>query len=128
MPKSALARAELNFATITAPFDGILTCNGYSKAVSSPKATSSRRCPTIARCGFILMCRRRKYLEYKENPHRDELKVELMLANGKKFPYPGKIGAIEADFNNETGNIAFRGGLSKSRSTSTAWPNGHDSA
>ena len=26
----------------------------------------------------------------------------------KKFPHPGKIGAIEAQFNNETGNIAFR--------------------
>ncbi len=34
--------------------------------------------------------------------------IELELANGKKFPQPGKIGAIEADFNNETGNIAFR--------------------
>ena len=27
---------------------------------------------------------------------------------GNKFPQPGKIGAIEAKFNNETGNIAFR--------------------
>ena len=25
-----------------------------------------------------------------------------------QFPQPGKIGAIEAKFNNETGNIAFR--------------------
>nr|GFC68372.1 hypothetical protein [Tanacetum cinerariifolium] len=24
------------------------------------------------------------------------------------FPYPGKVQTIEADFNNETGNIAFR--------------------
>src|SRR5690606_39714924 len=24
------------------------------------------------------------------------------------FPHPGKIGAIEADFNSETGNIPFR--------------------
>ena len=31
-----------------------------------------------------------------------------MLANGKKFPQIGTIGAIEADFNNETGNIKFR--------------------
>jgi membrane fusion protein (multidrug efflux system) len=34
--------------------------------------------------------------------------IELVLANHQTFPYPGKIGAIEADFNNETGNIAFR--------------------
>ena len=31
-----------------------------------------------------------------------------MLANGNKFPQTGKIGAIEAEFNNETGNIPFR--------------------
>ena len=31
-----------------------------------------------------------------------------MLANGSKFQQIGKIGAIEAKFNNETGNIPFR--------------------
>ena len=30
------------------------------------------------------------------------------LASQTTFPQPGKIGAIEAQFNNETGNIAFR--------------------
>jgi membrane fusion protein (multidrug efflux system) len=39
--------------------------------------------------------------------HR-EIRIELKLANGKIFPQPGEIAAIEADFNNETGNIAFR--------------------
>ncbi len=37
-----------------------------------------------------------------------ELKIELELANHKIFKKSGKIGAIEADFNNTTGNIAFR--------------------
>jgi membrane fusion protein (multidrug efflux system) len=36
------------------------------------------------------------------------MKTELMLANGKKFDQIGKIGAIEADFNNKDGNIPFR--------------------
>lgn len=36
------------------------------------------------------------------------LQIELKLADGKIFPHHGKIGAIEADFNNTTGNIAFR--------------------
>jgi membrane fusion protein (multidrug efflux system) len=49
-----------------------------------------------------------------ENPQGNEhvaggnLQIDLILANGNKFEQPGKIGAIEADFNNETGNIAFR--------------------
>ena len=38
----------------------------------------------------------------------DELQVELVLANNQKFAQTGKIAAIEAEFNNETGNIAFR--------------------
>lgn len=38
----------------------------------------------------------------------DETQIVLVLANGHKFPQTGTIGAIEADFNNETGNIAFR--------------------
>lgn len=41
-----------------------------------------------------------------QNPNA--LQINLVLANGETFPQDGKIGAIEADFNNETGNIAFR--------------------
>jgi membrane fusion protein (multidrug efflux system) len=50
------------------------------------------------------------YLEYMTGSQKDKdkWKIELELANHTKFPQPGKIGAIEAQFNNETGNIAFR--------------------
>jgi membrane fusion protein (multidrug efflux system) len=34
--------------------------------------------------------------------------VELKLADGTMFRHPGKIAAIEAEANSETGNIAFR--------------------
>jgi membrane fusion protein (multidrug efflux system) len=34
--------------------------------------------------------------------------IDLVLANGMKVHQTGKIGAIEAQFNNETGNIHFR--------------------
>lgn len=37
-----------------------------------------------------------------------DLQVELLLANGTKFKEAGSIGAIEGEFNSETGNIAFR--------------------
>jgi membrane fusion protein, multidrug efflux system len=36
------------------------------------------------------------------------MKVSLMMANQQIFEYPGYVKAMEADFNNETGNIAFR--------------------
>ena len=51
----------------------------------------------------------KQYLEYMANrKQHEEDKIELVLANADKFPQPGKIGAIEGQFNNETGNIAFR--------------------
>lgn len=43
-----------------------------------------------------------------EAEHQKHLEIELKLANGKIFTQKGKIGAIEADFNNTTGNISFR--------------------
>jgi membrane fusion protein (multidrug efflux system) len=51
-----------------------------------------------------------EYIAYKESAKAGdkEVSVRLMMANNEVFPYPGKVQAIEADFNNETGNIAFR--------------------
>ncbi|MBX3231428.1 MAG: efflux RND transporter periplasmic adaptor subunit [Labilithrix sp.] len=34
--------------------------------------------------------------------------VQLVMADGQLFEQPGKVETIEADFNNETGNLAFR--------------------
>jgi membrane fusion protein (multidrug efflux system) len=50
-----------------------------------------------------------EYLDYKTQVKKDEaIKVNLLMANNKKFEFPGVVETIEADFNNETGNIAFR--------------------
>jgi membrane fusion protein (multidrug efflux system) len=51
-----------------------------------------------------------QYLEYKaaQKQREKEDKIELVLANQEKFPQPGKIGAVEARFNNQTGTIRFR--------------------
>ncbi len=51
-----------------------------------------------------------EYLDYKslEAASDEPLAVELRMANGKMFDQPGKVETIEADFNRETGNIAFR--------------------
>jgi len=106
--KVALAKAELNFATITAPFDGIIDMQRLQQGSLISEGDKLTTLSDNSTMWVYFNVPEARYLEYKENPHRDDLKVELMLANGKKFPQPGKIGAIEADFNNETGNIAFR--------------------
>ncbi|HEY1038358.1 MAG TPA: efflux RND transporter periplasmic adaptor subunit, partial [Bacteroidia bacterium] len=50
-----------------------------------------------------------EYLNYKTNVTEQNLnKVSLLMANNQLFEYTGEVKTIEADFNNETGNIAFR--------------------
>lgn len=51
----------------------------------------------------------REYLGYMREGRIDTgLQVRLRLANGEYFPYEGKITAIEAEFDNRTGTVAFR--------------------
>jgi membrane fusion protein (multidrug efflux system) len=50
-----------------------------------------------------------EYLAYQAVPTADhQTKVRLLMANGEYFDQPGTVETIDADFNNETGNLAFR--------------------
>jgi membrane fusion protein, multidrug efflux system len=48
-----------------------------------------------------------EYLDYVADPDHP-LDVEFKMANDKMFAHHGKVETIEADFDNTTGNIAFR--------------------
>lgn len=50
-----------------------------------------------------------EYLKYKSQAKSDQATpVKLVMADGRTFDQPGKVEAIEADFDNATGNLAFR--------------------
>ncbi len=50
-----------------------------------------------------------EYLDYRARAGTGEAPlVSLVMANGKVFDQPGRVETIEADFNPETGTIAFR--------------------
>ena len=102
-----LAQAELAFANIKAPFDGIVDrqYQQLGSLIEEGDVLSTLSDNSVMWLYFNVP--EARYLEYQESP-KDELKVELMLANGQKFQQEGVIGAIEAEFNNENGNIAFR--------------------
>jgi membrane fusion protein (multidrug efflux system) len=104
------AQAELNFTAIKAPFDGIVDRQHEQKGslVEEGDILSTLSDNDVMWVYFNVP--EAQYLEYKAKlkTGEDSFEIELQLANGDVFPYPGKIGAIEADFNNETGNIAFR--------------------
>ena len=111
--KVMLARAELNFASVTAPFDGIVDRQRCQLGSLIEEGDVLTTFSDNSLMWVYFNVPEARYLEYKaeldkDDSHADHLQIELKLANGKIFPQIGKIGAIEADFNNRTGNISFR--------------------
>jgi membrane fusion protein, multidrug efflux system len=108
--EAKLAEAELNFATVRAPFDGIVDRlhEQHGSLIKEGDVLTTLSDNSVMWVYFNVP--EAQYLEYVAGPGRDKesREIELVLANGSKFPYTGEIGAIEAKFNNETGNIPFR--------------------
>jgi membrane fusion protein (multidrug efflux system) len=105
-----LAQAELNFTEVKAPFDGIVDRLEVRQGslIKEGEVLTSLSDNGVMWVYFNVP--EARYLDYMADPDqaKEEQKIELVLANGNKFHYAGKIGAIEANFNNETGNIPFR--------------------
>ncbi|HVK09598.1 MAG TPA: efflux RND transporter periplasmic adaptor subunit [Gemmataceae bacterium] len=108
--KKKLAEAELNFATVRAPFDGIID---RLEEQTGSLVKEGEVLTTLSDNGVMWVyfnVPEARYLEYMtdQSPDKGTQPIELELANGRKFRHTGKIGAIEAKFNHETGNIPFR--------------------
>jgi membrane fusion protein (multidrug efflux system) len=108
--KADLAQAEMSFADIKAPFDGIVDRLHEREGSLIKEGDVLTTLSDNSLMWVYFNVPERDYLEYMSAraQHEAEDKIELLLANQTTFLQPGKIGAIEAQFNNETGNIAFR--------------------
>lgn len=105
----SLARVHLGFTQIKAPFDGIMD-RFYARLGSLVDEGELLTSLSDNRKMWVYFnVPEAEYLEYETVIKKDSLThVNLLMANGKVFKYHGIIETIEADFNNETGNIAFR--------------------
>jgi membrane fusion protein (multidrug efflux system) len=108
--KAKLAQGEFNFTKVLAPFDGYVDRlhQQLGSLIKEGEVLTTLSDNSVMWVYFNVP--EAQYLEYmngpaKENPNQ---RIELRLADGNKFKYAGRIGAIEAIFNNETGNIPFR--------------------
>jgi len=112
--KVDLARAELNFADVKAPFAGIIDRLNMQLGSLIEEGDMLTTLSDNSVMWVYFNVPEASYLEYMAdlNKRKDDLKIELKLANGEKFGQLGVIGAIEADFNNQTGNIPFRADFS----------------
>ena len=114
--KVDLAQAKLNFTSVRAPFDGIID---RLKTQQGSLVKEGDMLTTLSDNSVMWVyfnVPEKRYLDYMAETaqNRQSSDIELVLANHSTFPHVGKIdpahnvGAIEANFNNETGNIAFR--------------------
>jgi membrane fusion protein, multidrug efflux system len=128
--KLALAKAELSFTDVVAPFDGIVDRQHNQRGSLIEEGGILTTLSDNSTMWVYFNVPEARYLRYKAELDKDDentqhLQIELKLADGKIFPQRGKIAAIEADFNNTTGNISFRadfpnpGGLLRNGQTGT---------
>jgi membrane fusion protein (multidrug efflux system) len=105
----SLAKVHLGFTQIRAPFDGIMDRFQVRLGSLLDDGDLVTTLSDNSQMWVYFNVPEAEYLTYKANAKKDSLmKVTLRMADNQTFEYPGYVKAIEADFNNETGNIAFR--------------------
>ncbi len=108
--KAQRAKAELDFATIQAPFDGIVDrlLHQQGSLVQEGEILTTLSDNSLMWVYFNVP--EKQYLAYMTGleENKENLKIELKLAGGNTFDQVGTINAIEADFNNQTGTVPFR--------------------
>ncbi len=105
----ALAKLHLSFTEIRAPFDG--TVDRLPKKLGSliDEGELLTSLSDNSQMFAYFNVSEPEYLEYQTNAKsRGNSKVNLLLANNRCLPYKGQVEVIESEFDNETGNIAFR--------------------
>jgi membrane fusion protein (multidrug efflux system) len=106
----SLAKTHLQFTSINAPFTGIMDHFQGRLGSLVDEGDLLTTLSDNSKMWVYYNVPEAEYLAYKETAKAGdgEVSVRLKMANNEVFPFPGKVQAIEADFNNETGNIAFR--------------------
>ncbi len=105
----ALANTHKGLTEIRAPFNGIM---GRFQARLGSLIDEGDLLTTLSDNSTVWVyfnVAEAEYLKLKSEQVTDSpIPVKLMMANGQLFDQPGKVETIEADFDNETGTIAFR--------------------
>lgn len=104
-----LAEVHLGFTQIRAPFDGIIDKFHVRLGSLIDEGELITNLSDNNQMWVYYNVSEAEYLDYMTSSNRDStLHVKLQMANGQIFEFEGLVETIEADFNNETGNVAFR--------------------
>lgn len=104
-----LAQTHLSFTTIKAPFSGIIDRLPLKLGSLVDEGDLLTSLSDNAGIFAYFNVSEPEYLNYQtHSAERENNQVSLIMANGEVFPNKGTIQTIEGEFDNETGNIAFR--------------------
>jgi len=105
----SLAQVHLGFTAIKAPFDGIMDRFQVRLGSLVNEGDLLTTMSDNSKMWVYFNVPEAEYLNFRMSEKKDSLmRVNLLMANNLLFDHSGIVQTIEADFNNETGNIAFR--------------------
>jgi len=106
----SLAQTHLQFTTVKAPFSGIMDHFQGRLGSLVDEGDLLTTLSDNSKMWVYFNVPEAEYLAYEEHVKATDspMHVQLKMANNELFKQPGVVKTIEADFNNETGNIAFR--------------------
>ncbi len=104
-----LAQLHLTYTEIRAPFDGTIDRIPLKLGSLIDEGELLTSLSDNSEMYSYFNVSEPEYLDYQANRTKNTNEiVSLLLANNTPFEYTGKVEVIESEFNNETGNIAFR--------------------
>ena len=104
-----LAATHLGFTNIKAPFDGIVDHLLARQGSILEEGELLTSLSDNSKMWVYFNVPEAEYLNYIMSAAKNKKeKVNLRMANGMEFNQTGIVETIEGEFNNETGNIAFR--------------------
>jgi membrane fusion protein (multidrug efflux system) len=99
----------LSFTEVKAPFDGIIDRIPLKLGSLIDEGELLTSLSDNSQMFAYFNVSEPEYLNYETNVKgRGSKQVSLLMANNQPFPYKGEVETVESEFDNETGNIAFR--------------------
>lgn len=103
-----IKNVHLQFTNIYAPFNGLIDRFQVRKGSLLDEGDLLTHLSDNSQVWVYFNVPEAEYLNLSDNGSIKNQQVELKMANQQLFSEKGKVETIEADFDNETGNISFR--------------------
>ncbi|MFC4141050.1 efflux RND transporter periplasmic adaptor subunit [Pedobacter mendelii] len=107
--ETSLAKMHLGFTEIKAPFDGTIDRIPFKLGSMVDEGALLTSLSDNSQVFAYFNVSEPEYLNYQSAAKvKGQQEVGLLLANNELLKSKGRVEVIESEFNNETGNIAFR--------------------